>query len=139
MSTPKYWIIVTSRDHALDGAKAQIIQVNHGKVAPLKRMSAGDQVLIYSPQLAYKRNEPCQRFVALAELTDKQITQVEVLPDFKPFRRQAKYSAIKEVEIRPLLDKLEFIKNKKSWGYYFRFGCFEINAHDFQVIRSQML
>lgn len=27
----------------------------------------------------------------------------------------------------------------KSWGYPFRFGFFEINQHDFDLISSQML
>jgi len=40
--------------------------------------------------------------------------------------------------IRPLIDSLEFIKNKEKWGYIFRTGCFEINKHDFNLIESQM-
>lgn len=139
MLQKKYWVVVTSRDHALDGAINGIVQVNHGKSAPLKRMFGGDQVLIYAPKLFYKGNEPCQRFVALAEITDENTYQTEVSPDFKPFRRQAHYSNIKEVEIKPLIGQLEFIKNKKSWGYSFRFGCFEMNEHDFNLIRVYML
>ena len=44
----KFWVVVTSRDHALDGAREGVVQVNHGKHAPLKRMAAGDKVL-YMP------------------------------------------------------------------------------------------
>lgn len=135
----KYWVVVASRDHALNGAKDGIVQANHGKFAPLKWMSAGDQVLIYAPKLVYKGNKTYQQFVALAKITDDNIYQTEVLPGFKPFRRQADYSNINEVEIKPLIGQLDFIKNKKSWGYPFRFGCFEINGHDFNLIRTYML
>ena len=134
----RYWVVVTSRDHALDGAALGIIQVNHGKEGPLKRMSEGDQVLIYAPKLIYKNKEPHQRFVALAELTDEVIFQVEVLPGFSPFRRKANYREIKEVAIGPLIPELEFIKNKKSWGYSFRFGFFEIGEQDFNLISNSM-
>jgi predicted RNA-binding protein len=41
--------------------------------------------------------------------------------------------------ILPLIDDLHFIRNKQSWGYSFRFGFFEINQHDFDLISSQML
>jgi len=43
------------------------------------------------------------------------------------------------VPILPLVNSLEFIQNKKQWGYPFRFGLFEINEHDFNIIAQQML
>jgi len=134
----RYWVVVTSRDHALNGAELGIMQVNHGKEGPLKRMSEGDRVLIYAPKLIYKNKESYQRFVALAEIVDEVIFQVEVFPDFRPFRRKAKYLDINEVAIEPLIPKLDFIKNKKSWGYSFRFGFFEIGVQDFNLISSSM-
>jgi len=44
-----------------------------------------------------------------------------------------------DVSILPLINDLDFIQNKKSWGYPFRFGFFEIKQHDFDLISSQML
>jgi len=40
--------------------------------------------------------------------------------------------------IRPLIDSLEFIKNKEKWGFIFRTSSFEINKHDFDLIKSHM-
>jgi hypothetical protein len=34
---------------------------------------------------------------------------------------------------------LDFIKNKKAWGYPFRFGFFEISENDFNRITEKML
>jgi len=45
----------------------------------------------------------------------------------------------KETSILPLIENLQFIQNKQSWGYPFRFGMLEINEHDFDLISSQML
>jgi len=43
------------------------------------------------------------------------------------------------VSILPLVDQLSFIKNKKYWGYAFRYGHFEIPEVDFKLIADNML
>lgn len=134
----KCWVVVTSRDHALDGAAEGVVQVNHGKNGPLKRMSAGDKILYYAGKAVYGQKELCQRFVALATLADDTIFQYEVTATFKPYRRKAAYENVQEVDIRPLINSLEFIKDKEKWGYIFRTGFFEINKHDFDLIESHM-
>jgi predicted RNA-binding protein len=134
----KFWVVVTSRDHALDGKSSGVVQVNHGKEAPLKRMSAGDKILYYAAKAIYGQKDLCQRFVALATLTDDNIFQHEVTKTFHPFRRKASYEEINETEIRPLIDNLTFIKDKEKWGYIFRTGYFEINKQDFDLIASNM-
>jgi predicted RNA-binding protein len=133
-----FWVVVTSRDHALDGFKESIVQVNHGKESPLKRMSPGDQVLFYAGKKVYGQKELCQSFVALAELTDREIFQYEVSADFKPFRRKAQYQEVEETAIRPLINELEFIRDKEKWGFIFRTGIFEINKHDFDLIKLHL-
>lgn len=134
----KFWVVATSRDHALDGAREGIVQINHGKEGRLKRMSAGDKVLFYAGKKIYGQKEICQCFVALAVLTDDTIFQYEVSADFKPYRRKATYLKVMECAIRPLIDRLDFIKNKEKWGFVFRTGSFEINKHDFDLIKSHM-
>ncbi len=134
----KFWVVVTSRDHALDGATGGVVQVNHGKNGPLRRMSAGDKVLFYAGKEVYGQAKLCQRFVALAILTDDAISQYEMSANFKPYRRKAAYRKIKEVGIRPLINRLDFIKSKEKWGYIFKTGFFEITKHDFDLIESHM-
>jgi hypothetical protein len=130
--------VVTSRDHALQGLKEGIVQVNHGKESPLKRMRAGDRVLFYAGKKVYGEKELSQCFVALAVLTDGAIFQHEVSADFKPYRRRAAYQTVEETPIRSLINKLEFITNKEKWGYIFRTGIFEINQHDFDLIQLHL-
>ena len=60
-------------------------------------------------------------------------------PDFKPFRRKVKYIHTGTVEIRPLINDLAFIKNKKSWGSAFRFGLIEIRQQDFERIEKEFI
>jgi hypothetical protein len=44
-----------------------------------------------------------------------------------------------DAPIEPLVSSLSFIKNKKSWGYLFRFGMFQIPREDFEKIASVMI
>ncbi len=71
-------------------------------------------------------------------MVDDEIYQVEMSPTFNPFRRKVKYLKVKEAKIAPLIPSLNFIKNKKSWGYAFRFGLIEIPEIDFLLIKKQM-
>ena len=57
---------------------------------------------------------------------------------FEPYRRDIRFVEGEEISIRLLLEDLTFIKNKKSWGYVFRFGFFEIPESDFQRIAAAM-
>jgi len=138
LTTTKFWVVVTSRDHALQGFKEGIVQVNHGKESPLRRMHAGDRVLFYAGKKVYGEKELSQCFVALAVLTDEAIFQHEVSAEFKPFRRKAEYQTVDETPIRPLINELEFIGNKEKWGFIFRTGIFEITKHDFDLIQSHL-
>lgn len=138
MSEYHYWVVVASRDHALHGAAEGIVQANHGKPGPVRRLQPGDGLLLYAPKLVFGQAAPCQCFVALGEVSEGAVFQVLVSADFQPFRRRAHYQSVTEAPIQPLLEHLTFIKNKAHWGYSFRFGCFQIPAADFDLIRAAL-
>ncbi|RYE22321.1 MAG: EVE domain-containing protein [Sphingobacteriaceae bacterium] len=135
----KYWIIVASKDHVKAGVAQGIVQACHGKSSPLKRMKKDDFVVYYSGKQTLGKPAKCQEFTALGKVTDEEVYQVQVSPDFCPSRRNIEFLPGEATSILPLINSLDFIKNKKSWGYPFRFGFFEINRHDFDLISSQML
>tara|TARA_B100000408_G_scaffold43082_1_gene32968 strand:+ start:1495 stop:1923 length:429 start_codon:yes stop_codon:yes gene_type:complete len=135
----KYWIIVASKDHVENGVGQGIAQACHGKVTPLKRMKKGDLVIYYSSKQTFGKPEKCQEFTALGKVSDDEIYQQQVSEDFCPSRRNIEFLQCKDTSILPLIDDLQFIQNKKRWGYPFRFGMLEINKHDFDLISSQML
>lgn len=135
----KYWCVVASKDHVERGVRDGFVQANHGRESPLKRMQAGDFVVTYSSKLTSGEPEKCQKFTAIGRVGDDEIFQIKITEEFCPFRRRVEYIATVEAPIQPLIDELRFIPNKKSWGYPFRFGFFEINEHDFDLISSNML
>ena len=134
----KYFINTVSKDHVMIGKQNGIVQAGHGKKAPLQKLHQGDFVIFYSPKSSLENGEPLQAFTAAAQIKDDDIYQVEISETFKPFRRNAQYFDCEETRIRPLIGELRFIENKKSWGFKFRFGLFEINKKDFELITRHM-
>ena len=135
----QYWIVVVSKDHIARGIAGGFIQANHGKPGPLKRMAVNDWVICYSPKQSYGGDELCQAFTTIGQVADDEVYQHKMTEDFTPYRRNVRYYPCNETSILPLINDLNFIVNKKSWGYPFRFGFFEIPQHDFELIRSKML
>nr|WP_320160799.1 EVE domain-containing protein [uncultured Methanoregula sp.] len=136
MTTLRYWIIVASEEHVMLGVNGGFAQAGHGKRSGLARMHAGDRIIYYSPKTVFGGNDPLHAFTALGEVADNEIVQVEMSPDFRPFRRKVNYQLTGEVKIEPLIQDLEFIRNKRSWGSAFRFGLLEIQKADFERIEQ---
>jgi hypothetical protein len=135
----KYWIIVASKDHVKTGIAEGIAQTCHGKASPLKRMHKDDFIIYYSGKQTLGKPEVFQEFTAIGKVMDDDIYQFQMSENFCPSRRNIEFLPSGDVSILPLIPELNFIQNKKSWGYPFRFGFFEINRHDFELISSQML
>jgi len=135
----KYWIGVVSKDHVQLAVRDGIIQLGHGKRAPLARLKKGDWLIYYSLVKSFGDKEPLQAFTAIGQIKDDEIYQYPMSDEFIPYRRKANYLKVSDSPIRPLLEKLSFIKSKQSWGYIFRFGLFEIPETDFITIKKSMI
>jgi len=135
----KYWIIVASKDHVKNGLAEGIAQACHGKATPLKRMRKNDFILYYSGKQTLGDSQLCQHFTAIGKVADDQVYNYQVSENFCPSRRNIEFMPSEDVSILPLINELNFIQNKKIWGYPFRFGFFEIQQQDFDLISSKML
>ena len=136
MGIPRYRIIVASREHVMPGMAGGCAQAGHGKRSGLARMHGGGWIIYYSPKAIYGYDEPLHAFTALGEVTDAEIVQIGMSPDFTPFRRDVKYLRADAVKIEPLINDLDFIRDKKSWEYAFRTGLIEIRNADFDRIKN---
>lgn len=139
MVNKRYWIGVASRDHTANGIKWGICQFCHGKAQPLKRMKQGDYLIYYSSKEVMNQPKPCQMFTAIGEISDSNVYSFDMGGGFVPFRRNVKYFPAKHVPIRPLVDILPFITNKKNFGAHFRYGFLEVDPVSFRIIAEQML
>jgi EVE domain len=131
----RYWIGVASHDHVLNGVKGGFCQLGHGKKPALEKMKPNDWIIYYSPrqQLA-PDSQTLQAFTAIGQIAAGETHQAD-LGDFKPWRRDVRFLEVEQpVPIRPLLEKLEFIKDPARWGYPFLRGHLEIGERDFELI-----
>ena len=138
MSPPKNWIAVACADHVGVGRAAGVMQVGHGKQAPLKRVRPGDCILYYSPTQQMGAREPLQAFTAIGVVRDGEPYTFDMGGGFVPWRRDVNYAASKSAPIRPLLDALAFVQPRASWGSKFRYGFFAIGDDDLHLIARAM-
>jgi EVE domain len=131
------WIAVACAEHARRGRELGIMQVCHGKGAPLRRVRAGDGVIYYSPTVTFGGKEKLQAFTLIGTVKDDRTYQAD-MGDFRPFRRDVEYRAANDAPIVPLLDRLELTLGKRNWGYVFRFGLVQISQVDFETIAAAM-
>ena len=139
MEESRYWVVVACRDRVQKGVKAGFMQACHGKASPLKRLRVNDWVLYYSPKLEFGGVEKCQAFTAIGRVVGESVYAYDLGNGFVPFRRDVQFFDCREVSILPLIPKLDFIKNKRNWGYIFRFGLWSIEKPDFDFIYNLML
>jgi hypothetical protein len=81
----------------------------------LKRTAANDRISFYSPR-------PKRSFTAIGECTESGLNVL----------------ARGEAPIQSLIESLDFIRDKKQWGVYFRRGFFEISEADFRRIEEAL-
>ena len=137
-SDRRYWIGVVSREHVQIGVKGGFIQLNHGKRAPVQKLKGGDGLLMYSPRLSYPDGEPDQCFTAIGRVSSGEIYQVEMSAEFKPYRVKVEFFKAVDLPIKPLIERLTFIRSKQHWGAAFRFGQLRIESADFELISQAM-
>jgi hypothetical protein len=137
-TTSRHWIGVASKDHVMKGVEGGFCQLCHGKSNPLKRLAPDDWIIYYSPRTTMGGGDAVQAFTAIGRILKGEPYLFDIGEGFMPHRRDVEFMPAQEAPIRPLIEELTFIKNKKSWGYVFRFGLLEIPEPDFLLILTAM-
>lgn len=132
------WIAVASAEHVRTGRNAGFMQVCHGKAQPLGRIKTGDWIVYYSPTVTFGGKDKLQSFTAIGKIKESEPYQVDMGNGFCPFRREVTWFTSRETSIIALLDQLDFTKNKKNWGYPFRYGLLSISEQDLRLIVKAM-
>lgn len=132
------WLIVAAADHVRRGRAEGFMQVNHGKLPPLRRIMPGDRVVCYSSSTGFRGKDRLQSFTAIGIVGEGEPYQVEMNPDFSPFRREVVWMESQDAPIQPLLPELELTAGKSNWGYQMRFGLLPLSEHDMDLIATAM-
>ncbi len=137
-TTPtKHWLGVASKNHVMIGLSQGFGQVNHGRRAPLLRMQPGDGLVYYSPRHELGSPGTLQAFTAIGHIVGE-AHQVQVAPDFAPWRRPVSYRTdVGDALIGELKSTLH-LTSLPNWGYQLRFGLIELTATDVELISNAM-
>ncbi len=137
VNAPRLWLAVASAAHVRRGRAEGFMQVNHGKLGPLKRMKPGDGIVYYSPSVEMGAKDGFQSFTAIGRIKDGEPYRGYMSDGFQPFRRDVDWLDGHELPIRPMIDRLDLTRDK-NWGYSLRFGVLELSAGDFATIGEAM-
>lgn len=137
MSERHFWIGVLSSDEVALAVAGGFAQLNHGKAGPLERMHAGDGFVFYSPRAAYPHGEPLQAFTAIGRIRTGTVYKAAGA-GFSPFRVDVDYMPAHRAPVKPLIERLAFIRSKPHWGAPFRFGIVPVPHEDFALIAEAM-
>lgn len=133
-----YWVNTVSLEHVQLGVQGGFTQADHGRATRLKRLQPGDGLVFYSPRTQLRNGQPLQEFTALGRVTGSEPYQVEMSPEFHPWRLRIDFLEVTPAPARPLVGELDFIADPKRWGYPFRRGLFEIGRADFLRIAKAL-
>jgi hypothetical protein len=136
--TRHHWVAVASAEHVRRGHALGFMQVCHGKAAPLRRIQPGDRVAYYSPTVEFRGKDRLQAFTAIGAVKEGEPYQFDMGGGFCPFRRDVAWLKSQDAPIQPLLDRLEFSRGLRNWGYQLRFGLFAVSEHDMALIAEAM-
>ena len=134
----KAWLGVVSAEHVARGLAGGYMQVNHGKLAPLRRIKPGDLVAYYSPSTAFGGKDKLQSFTAVGRVKPGEPYEFDMGNGFVPHRRDVQWFKAQTAPIHPLLEELELTRGKRNWGYAFRFGLLGVSEHDMALIAAAM-
>jgi hypothetical protein len=124
VASRRHWVLVASREHARRGLRDGFVMANHGKRAPLARMSRGDGLLVYSPTTAYPHGEPLRAITVVGEVAGDEPEPSDVIEG--GFRRAA---SLREIEPLPLQDVRDHLPVSRL-----RFGFFELEAEAAEAV-----
>jgi len=134
----KSWIAVASAEHVRRGVELGIMQVCHGKAAPLRRIRPGDRIAYYSPSEIMRKPDGLQSFTALGIVQMGDVEQVDMGGGFHPSRRAVRYFDAHPASIRPLVERPGFALSGTKWGSKLRFGLVEIDEASMDMIADAM-
>jgi hypothetical protein len=140
MDTRHYFVVIASRERVAAAATGGYIEISRGRASPLERLREGDVVVFYSPREADAGGAVLQQFTAVAQVAAGPAFEGEPRHGSaeRPLRRRARYWQAECAPIRPLLEALDFIRDKKHWGVSLRHGFVQMSAADFRQIARAM-
>jgi predicted RNA-binding protein len=143
-----YWIYVTTSDNWTVTKKRNLLGVPERNKNAIVRVEKGDRCLVYVKQERVSGKVSGATIVGAYEIASEvfhEPTKVFSTPqgtsEKETFSLRMKMKPLsifeKPIEFKPLVEKLEFIKNKNNYGPYLRGrALIQIGESDYKLIES---
>lgn len=135
----QYWLCVLRKENFDINASKNFSCIGFSKrfLKSAMEINIGDKVVIY---VASK----ISKIAGIVEINSDYYESYDwVWDDVFPIRLKTKPFIILEndkfIDIRILINKLSFIRNKKAWRYYFRHSLKKIDFKDYKLIEQYLL
>jgi len=135
-----YWIICITEDNLRITLRQQVIGFAESKGKLLKSFQPGDLVVFYVSRESLSSGKRVGKFIGLAAIKGESYRSFEPMWKNGLFPQRINIEALSEksCDIRSLIDRLRFIKNKAKWGATFMPGIIRVSQDDFETVRSCM-
>ena len=130
----RYYLFNGSYDHLMNGIENGFVQQRYKN--RFNNVIKGDYVVFYATRLNYHTKVPYRKFIGIGRISDDQIIEVPHGANMY-YRMMVNFKKYKERDLKSIIRKLSFIKNKKYYGMYFIRGKREITKEDYDVIAAR--
>lgn len=134
----RFWVNTVSLEHVEVGVAGGFTQADHGSDTRLRKLTAGDGIVCYSPRTAMRAGRPLQEFTAIGTVTGDEPYQVTMSQNFQPWRMAVKFRPCAAAPAKPLVHQLSFVSDPAHWGLVFRRGLFAVPEADFHRIAAEL-
>ena len=135
-----HWIVCITDDNLRISLTRKIMGFAESKRAILKSFQPGDLVVFYVSRESLSSNKRVGKFIGLAEVMSQSYHSLAPIWNHGVFPQRIDITPVSEksCDVKTLLDRLRFIKNKTNWGASFISGILRIPHDDFDTIRESM-
>jgi len=134
-----FWLCITTRANWEIVKTKNIWGVEPRHLKTLQRVKIGDKLVFYVKQEVHGREKLPPMLVGIFEVTSEPFKDETKIftGGLYPWRIKIKPIKLGEVEFKPLIPKLKFIKNKDKWtGHLMGKAMREIPKEDYELIFS---
>ena len=135
-----HWIVSVTLDNLRIALRERVIGFVESKRSRVKAFQLGDLIIFYVPRESLAYYKRIGKFIGLAEIKGESYESHTPIWKNGLFPQRIAIEPLSErsCEIAPLIERLGFIKNKRSWGITFLGGILRIPQTDFETIRESM-
>ncbi|MPZ78028.1 MAG: EVE domain-containing protein [Deltaproteobacteria bacterium] len=116
-----HWIVVITNDNLKISLREKVVGFADSKRAVLKSFQPGDLLVFYVSRESLSSTKRVGKFIGFAEVVDQSYQSSAPIWNHGVFPQRIKIRPVssKSCDIKALLDRLRFIKNKANWGASF--------------------